>query len=160
MTLRREADGAQLRLEFTAAHAVGRQARAELRQFGAEHGMDSSALEILEFVAGELIDNAIDHGGGAGAREACDVLDGAQVGARLHVAAERWVLSVADHDGELDHRLQTQITAAKEGSLDPLGERGRGLFLLSRMVDVLDVRAREGGCGVVFRVEKALGEQD
>lgn len=157
--MRRAEDGAHLRLEFVAAHAVGRRARTELREFGSQQGMTDHALETLEFVAGELIDNAIDHGGGEGAREVSEAQTGAQVDTHLHVAPDRWVLTVADSGGELDLELQNSMRESA-GTLDPLGERGRGLFLLTTMVDDMDVCAREGGRGVMFRVEKAHGTQD
>ena len=160
MSMRRAEDGAHLRLEFVAAHVVGRRARTELREFGSLKGMSGRALETLEFVAGELIDNAIDHGGGGGAREACDAREDAQVDTHLHVGADRWVLTVADSGGALDLELQERIGESASGALAPLGERGRGLFLLSEMVDDMDVCAREGGRGVIFRVEKAYGTQD
>ena len=157
--MRRAEDGAHLRLEFVAAHAVGRRARRELRECGSQRGMTDRALETLEFVAGELIDNAIDHGGGEGAREVSDAQEGAQVDTHLHVAADRWVLTVADSGGELDLELQNSMRESV-GALDPLGERGRGLFLLTTMVDDMNVCAREGRRGVMFRVEKAHGTQD
>jgi len=158
--MRREEEGAHLRLEFVAAHALGRLARTELGAFASRQGLAARALETLEFVAGELIDNAIDHGGGGGAMEVGDVEPGVHVDAHLHVGSDRWVLTVSDPRGELDPSLQGRIAEARKGTLDLLGERGRGLFLLAELVDVLDVSAREGGRGVVFRVEKAHGAQD
>lgn len=158
--MRRAEDGAHLRLEFVAAHAVGRRARTELREFGSRRGMTDRALETLEFVAGELIDNAIDHGGGEGARDVSDAQKGAQVDTHLHVAPDRWVLTVADSGGKLDLELQSRMAEGDAGALDPLGERGRGLFLLTKMVDEMNVCAREGGRGVMFRVEKSHGAQD
>ena len=160
MSMRREEDGSHLRLEFVAAHAVGRRARTELREFGSQRGMTDRALETLEFVAGELIDNAIDHGGGGGAREVSDAQEGAQVDTHLHVAPDHWVLTVADSGGELDRELQDRMGESDGSAFDPLGERGRGLFLLTTMVDAINVCAREGGRGVMFRVEKVHGAQD
>ncbi|HIF42006.1 MAG TPA: ATP-binding protein [Planctomycetes bacterium] len=157
--MRRAEDGAHLRLEFVAAHAVGRLARAELREFGSQQGMTDRALETLEFVAGELIDNAIDHGGGEGAREVSDAQEGVHVDTHLHVAPDRWVLTVADSEGELDPELKSRVGEGESSALDPLGERGRGLFLLMKMVDDMDVCTREGGRGVMFRVERAHGTQ-
>jgi anti-sigma regulatory factor (Ser/Thr protein kinase) len=122
--------------------------------------MTDEALETLEFVAGELIDNAIDHGGGEGAREVSEVQKGAQVDTHLHVAPDRWVLTVADSGGELDLELRNLMGESEGGEFDPLGERGRGLYLLRTMVDDLNVCAREGGRGVIFRVEKAHGTED
>jgi anti-sigma regulatory factor (Ser/Thr protein kinase) len=158
--MRRAEDGDHLRLEFVAAHAVGRRARTELREFGSQRGMTDGALETLEFVAGELIDNAIDHGGGEGAQEVSEAQKGAQVDTHLHVAPDRWVLTVADSGGELDLDLRNLMGESEGGAFDPLGERGRGLYLLTTMVDDLNVCAREGGRGVIFRVEKAHGTED
>jgi anti-sigma regulatory factor (Ser/Thr protein kinase) len=89
----------ELRLELPAAHSAGRLARQMLRQFAKREGVPEAAIAQLEFVAGELIDNAVDHGGGESAREEAEVENRAKVRLVLTLSEQRWTLRVGDEGG-------------------------------------------------------------
>jgi len=59
----------ELRLDLPAAHSAERLARAVMRQFVQHEGMRADQVDELEFVASELLSNAVDHGGGGSAME-------------------------------------------------------------------------------------------
>ncbi len=148
--------GPHLSLEFPAAHAIGRRARAAVRSFAQGHGLVGDELATLEFVVGELIDNAIDHGGGA-AREVADVQVGAQVRVSLRLEPQCWELQVVDRGNTDVDELREQVRRASSGKPGTLNERGRGLFLLAEMVTRLGIHSAPGGMGILVEVEQAHG---
>jgi anti-sigma regulatory factor (Ser/Thr protein kinase) len=59
----------ELKLDLPAAHSAERMARGVLRQFARREKVPAKEIETLEFVASELLSNAVDHGGGNCAME-------------------------------------------------------------------------------------------
>jgi anti-sigma regulatory factor (Ser/Thr protein kinase) len=62
----------ELRLDLPAAHSAERMARSVLRRFALGEGVSKRDVDTLEFVASELLSNAVDHGGGERAMEEAD----------------------------------------------------------------------------------------
>ena len=139
----------ELRLELPAAHSAGRLARQMLGQFAKREGMPEDAWRQLEFVAGELIDNAVDHGGGEAARETEEVEDGARIALVLVLAETSWTLRVRDQGGGSVDAMRALLDSGGELP-DLTDERGRGFFLLRSMVDKIAVEKTDDGRGLEF----------
>jgi len=78
--------------------------------------------------------------------------DGARMKLTLEVSASGWTLAVSDQGGGDPEALRELI--APVGLPDLEDERGRGFFLISQMVDQIDVRKSEDGLGLALRVVK------
>ena len=89
----------QLHLEVPAAHSAGRMAREVLGEFGRREGLAGEELSTLEFVASELLTNAVDHGGGGAAMEEEDLAGEVRITIHLRVLETSWELRVADQGG-------------------------------------------------------------
>jgi anti-sigma regulatory factor (Ser/Thr protein kinase) len=139
----------ELRLELPAAHSAGRLARQMLRQFAKREGVPEAAIAQLEFVAGELIDNAVDHGGGESAREEAEVENRAKVRLVLTLSEQRWTLRVGDEGGGSVEAMRARLDSEEEAP-DLQDERGRGFFLLRSMVERLAVEKSRDGRGLEF----------
>lgn len=138
----------ELRLDLPAAHSAERMARGVLRKFAQRERVPDEEIDTLEFVAGELLTNAVDHGGGERALREEDLRSGVRMSLVLVVAQDGWTLRVGDQGGGDPEALRARIAADAEPDLDD--ERGRGFFLLAQMVDRLDVVKSEDGLGVEF----------
>jgi len=79
----------ELRLDLPAAHSAERMARAVLRQFARREGIPAREIETLEFVASELLANAVDHGGGGRAMEESDLKERVRMTLALSVPEAR-----------------------------------------------------------------------
>jgi len=148
--IRRQEAPHELKLDLPAAHSAGRMARKMLRQFAINQGIPARAVETLEFVAGELIDNAVDHGGGRSAREAADLVGDVRVSLTLAVTDDRWVVRVGDQGGGEPDQVR-HLLAPPDGIPDLEDERGRGFFLLVQMVDRIEVGKTRDGLGLEFQ---------
>jgi anti-sigma regulatory factor (Ser/Thr protein kinase) len=82
----------------------------------------------------EALVNATRHGGGAGRAEAAIADDGSEL-----------VIAVCDRGGGFD------AGPFVRRSPDPMAERGRGLWLISRLATAYEVRSTDGGTEVVMR---------
>lgn len=139
-----------LRLDLPAAHSAGRMARQMVRQFALSQGLSDGELDTLEFVAGELLDNAVDHGGGHGAREVSELAGDVRMSAQLCIHQDSWSLTVGDQGGGDPDELR-RLFDPPDGFPDLEDERGRGFFLLAQMVDELSVGASDDGLGIAVR---------
>ena len=162
--IRRDDEPGTLDLDLPATHAHGRMARRIARQFALTEGLPQSEVETLEFVVGELLDNAVDHGGGGAARE----LEDLQKDVRMHLlvrvlgpdeAADNgtlWSVRVEDQGGGEPGLVRSMIEP-EDGIPDLEDERGRGFFLLAQMVDELDVARSVDGLGLALEARKGHG---
>lgn len=146
-----------LRLDMPATHSFGRMARQIVRQFARSEGLPEKEIETLEFVAGELLDNAVDHGGGGGARELNDLEGDVEMCLRLDLLDGGWVVSVADQGGAEPGEVQAMIQPA-DGLPNLDDERGRGFFLLAGMVDELRVARSQDGLGLSLEASRIYAE--
>lgn len=147
----------ELRLDLPAAHSASRMARQLVAEFARREGLDEDELGTLELVTSELLSNAVDHGGGGAAMEESELDGDVRMTLTLAVRADGWDLSVTDQGGGRPEDVAQYLDPEHEP--DFLDERGRGFFLLVRMVDALDVLASPDGKGLVFtarrRIERA-----
>jgi len=155
--IRREEEPHGLRLELPAAHSAGRMARQMVRQFALKEGLPVEEVDRLEFVAGELLDNAVDHGGGGAAREATDVEGDVRMRVAVSFREGEWVVGVEDQGGGDHEEMDTFLKAQKEMP-DLEDERGRGFFLILNMVDEIGVRPSEDGLGLRFEVRRSYAD--
>ena len=146
----------ELHLDLPATHAHGRMGRQIARQFAEAEGVPESDCDTFEFVVGELLDNAIDHGGGDAAR---DLEDLPREGVRMSLVAQvlegRWLVRVGDQGGGNPDELRPLLDPP-DGIPDLDDERGRGFFLLAQMVDRLEVEATDDGLGLSFQATKSF----
>jgi anti-sigma regulatory factor (Ser/Thr protein kinase) len=147
----------ELSLDLPAAHSAQRMARMVLRQFARREAVSKPEIETLEFVASELLANAVDHGGGGRAMEESD-LPG-RVRMKLHVAVEvgGWKMQVTDEGGG-DPKDVAPLLAQREMP-DLEDERGRGFYLLSQMLDSLQVEKSSDGRGLVFTAVRVYAQR-
>ncbi len=141
-----------LELDLPATHAHGRMARRVATHFAEERGLEGRPLEAFQFVAGELIDNAVDHGGGAAAMSLSDLKSDVRVRMVVRVGPDAgegraWALRVDDQGGGDVGAIEGFIRP-ESGFPDLEDERGRGLFLLAEMVDHLEVSVSPDGKGL------------
>lgn len=143
----------RLSLDLPAVHAAVRQARQAVRTFAKFDGMAGDECEHLTLVVAELLSNAVDHGGGGGAVELADQVDGVRMELDLELAIDHWAVVVRD-EGEGD---ASQLAPKLDDEMPDLtDDRGRGLFLLQAMVDELTVGPRPDRRGLVVRVVKRV----
>ena len=151
VTCIQSADGV-LELDLPATHAHGRMARRVATAFAEERRLEGCKADALQLAVGELVDNAVDHGGGGAAQSLADL--GTSVRVRLVVrigdeagAGRAWAVRVDDQGGGDVDALESFIRP--EGGVPNLeDERGRGLFLLGQMVDHLEVGVSPDGKGL------------
>ena len=138
----------ELRLDLPAAHSAERMARGVIRQFAKRERIPNDEIDTLEFVAGELLTNAVDHGGGERALREEDLRSRVRMSLVLVVQPGGWTLRVGDQGGGDPEALRTRLGGGDEPDLED--ERGRGFFMLSQMVDSLGVERSADGLGVEF----------
>ena len=143
----REGRPHEIELDLPAAHSAERLARAVLRQFARREGVAKAEIDTLEFVASELLSNAVDHGGGGAAMEESDLTRDARMSLALRVERGGWEMRVGDQGGG-DPRDVAALIAEEDP--DPEDERGRGFFLLRQMLAVLRVEKSADGKGLTF----------
>jgi anti-sigma regulatory factor (Ser/Thr protein kinase) len=152
-----EADQArELRLELPAAHSAVREARQAVRRFASSGGIRGRELETVVLVASELLSNAVDHGGGCSAMEAPEVPETAEgtspagcarMSIRLRLREGGWEMHVSDQGGGDPGVLEGLLRGSGEAP-DLADERGRGLFLLTSLVDEVRVQRSADGLGL------------
>jgi anti-sigma regulatory factor (Ser/Thr protein kinase) len=145
----------ELRLDLPAAHSAQSVARSIVRMFAQSEGVSAAEIEHIEFIASELLANAIDHGGGERAMEEEDRPGDVRMTLYLHIRKGAWDLEVGDQGGGNLEEVQALITP--DGLPDLEDERGRGFFLLTGMLDSLTVAKSEDGRGLVFRAVREHG---
>lgn len=145
----------ELRLDLPAAHSAQRIARSLVRLFARNEGVESGEIERIEFIASELLANAVDHGGGERAMEEEDRPGDVRMSLMLFIRPDGWELEVGDQGGGTLDEVQALIHPETVPDLED--ERGRGFFLLRGMVDGLTVAKSEDGRGLVFRAVRSNG---
>ncbi|WP_419191007.1 carboxylating nicotinate-nucleotide diphosphorylase [Saltatorellus ferox] len=158
--VRRDDEPGTLDLDLPATHAHGRMARRIARQFAVSEGLPTAEIETLEFVVGELLDNAVDHGGGGAARELQDLPKDVRMRLFVRVKCAEdsvlWAVRVEDQGGG-EPALVRSMIEPEDGIPDLEDERGRGFFLLAQMVDELDVSTSVDGLGLALEARKGHG---
>ena len=145
----------ELRLDLPAAHSAQRIARSLVRLFARNEGVSAEEIESIEFIASELLANAIDHGGGNRAMEEEDRPGDVRMSLLLFVRPDGWELEVGDQGGGNLEEVQALIAPTEFPDLED--ERGRGFFLLRGMLDSLTVARSEDGRGLVFKAVRSNG---
>ena len=154
----------RLQLRLPAHHLAVRLARARVRDCAGEAGIAQDEVERLEFVTGELLTNAVDHGGGQGAMDEEQWAHGVHMHLELECTSAGWSLRVEDEGGGDPESLRHMLVSTDEVP-DLEDERGRGFFLLMAMLDSLQVESGQArrwhrldrdranrlkGCGLPF----------
>jgi anti-sigma regulatory factor (Ser/Thr protein kinase) len=147
----------ELSLDLPAAHSAERMARTVLRQFARREGVAKPEIETLEFVASELLANAVDHGGGGRAMEESDLTRRVRMKLFVAVNASGWRMQVTDEGGGDPNDIAPMLHQRDMPDLED--ERGRGFFLLAQMVDNLAVARSDDGRGLVFTAVKMYGRR-
>jgi len=145
----------ELKLDLPAAHSAGRMARQVLRKFAENEKVPEAEVQTLEFVADELMTNAIDHGGGGAALEEEDLESDVRMTIQVTVKEQAWELRVEDQGGGAPEDVAHIV--GKDGLPDLEDERGRGFFLMGQMVDELKVEKSRDGRGLAFVATKRYG---
>ena len=138
----------ELRLDLPAAHSAERMARSVLRQYAQREGVAEREIDTIEFVASELLSNAVDHGGGNHAMEESDLPGEVRMTLVFEVRAGGWEMRVGDQGGAKPEDVEHLLERSEMPDLED--ERGRGFFLLQQMIDELRVEASEDGKGLTF----------
>lgn len=144
----------RMELALPAAHRTVRMARNLVRRFARMDGLPPAEVDNLMLVATELLDNAVDHGGGNAAQDESEVPAGVRMGLELELSADGWTMSISDQGGGDPAELEALVNP--EGLPDLEDERGRGFFLLSTMVDEMQVAPSADGKGITVRAHKRL----
>jgi anti-sigma regulatory factor (Ser/Thr protein kinase) len=142
----------ELELDMPAAHSAQRHARAMLRKFAQHERVPAKEVETLEFVASELLANAVDHGGGERAMEESDLKRRVRMTLNLSVRKDGWTLRVGDQGGGDPDKVAPLLACSAMPDLED--ERGRGFFLLCQMLDSLAVVRSRDGLGLEFVAER------
>jgi anti-sigma regulatory factor (Ser/Thr protein kinase) len=142
----------ELSLDLPAAHSAGRMARQVLRKFAEGEGVPEAEVQTLEFVADELMTNAIDHGGGESAMEEADLKSDVRMQLLVTVKGGEWELRVEDQGGGAPEDVAHVVGSDALPDLED--ERGRGFFLMGQMVDGLKVEKSRDGRGLAFVATK------
>ena len=137
---------------FPASHDQGVLCRRLLEGHAREEGLPEGEDAVLGLVASELLTNAIDHGGGDGARTFQELAVDVRIKSKLSVSATGWTLEVTDRGGGDPEELRAFLDP--DGVPDLEDERGRGFFLLAASVESLTVEANSAGDGLTFRAER------
>lgn len=143
----------ELRLDFPAAHSSERAARAALRKFAKKQGVLAPEIDTMEFVASELLSNAVDHGGGEHAMEEEELSSAVRMTMLVRCSSGAWEMQVSDQGGGDPAKVQ-HIIDAQDDLPDLEDERGRGFFLLRQMVDRLEVTRSPDGLGLSFTASR------
>jgi anti-sigma regulatory factor (Ser/Thr protein kinase) len=145
----------ELRLDLPAAHSAERMARSVLRRFALGEGVATKDVDTLEFVASELLSNAVDHGGGQRAMEESDRPGDVRMGLVFTVDEKVWTLEVSDQGGGDPRDVEHLLSKTEPPDLED--ERGRGFFLLVDLLDSLTVSRSSDGRGLAFRAVRGHG---
>jgi anti-sigma regulatory factor (Ser/Thr protein kinase) len=137
---------------FPASHDQGLLCRRLLEGHAREEGIPEGEGAVISLVTSELLTNAIDHGGGGGARTFQELGSDVRVQSKLAVSTAGWILEVSDRGGGDPEELRAFLDP--DGLPDLESERGRGFFLLASSVESLTVEANPEGDGLTFKAER------
>lgn len=154
--------GVELKLSLPAHHKAARVGRQRVRDFAMAEQLLEGEVDRLEFVVGELLSNAVDHGGGGRAMDGGDGSDGS-LGIQMHLEFcfddKGWTLRVEDEGGG-DPECLRPLLQDTDGLPDLDDERGRGFFLLLGMLTSLKVESSRTGEGIALIAHVLFGAQD
>jgi anti-sigma regulatory factor (Ser/Thr protein kinase) len=142
----------ELSLDLPAVHRGVRVARNVVRHFARMQGVPDREVEYVMLVVSELLANAIDHGGGDAALTEAESGATSRMNLRFLVRPERWSLRVTDEGGGDPEEVRKLCESCEMPDLED--DRGRGLFLLSQMVDSMDIRRSESGDGLTIEAAR------
>lgn len=145
-----------LDVDLPAAHSAVRMARQVLRKFAQLERAPAREIETMEFIASELLANAVDHGGGNRAMEESEA-GGARMSLFAHVTPGGWQIEVGDQGGGDPAEVQRLLHA---GEPDLEDERGRGFFLMAQMVQELRVTRTRDTRGLLFVAVRRYGTNE
>ncbi|MCA8977814.1 MAG: ATP-binding protein [Planctomycetes bacterium] len=132
-------------LSFSADQDALRRARGEAREHAARLGAPQRVCDTVALVVDELVNNAIEHG--AAYRRA-------DLPLTVRIAVTPGGIAVEFYDREMPdeavRELHDALSQAGQGAPALENERGRGLFLLSVYLDMLQVE-RDAGGGMCLR---------
>ena len=137
---------------FPASHDQGLLCRRLLEGHAREEGIPEGEGAVISLVTSELLTNAIDHGGGGGARTFQELESDVRVQSKFAVSTAGWILEVSDRGGGDPEELRAFLDP--DGLPDLENERGRGFFLLASSVESLTVEANPEGDGLTFKAER------
>ena len=143
---------------FPASHDQGVLCRRLLEGHAREEGIPEGEDAVLGLVTSELLTNAIDHGGGGGARTFQELAVDVRIKSKLSVSSAGWTLEVTDRGGGDPDELRPFLEP--DGLPDLENERGRGFFLLAASVESLTVEANSAGDGLTFKAERRYEAAD
>ena len=147
LVIHRPGDGV-IGVAFPASHDQGVLCRRLLEGHAREEGIPEDEGSVISLVTSELLTNAIDHGGGGGARTFQDLSSKVKVRVEFKVTASGWELKVSDRGGGDPEVLRPFLDPDAIPDLED--ERGRGFFLLAQSVQSLSVDLNEEGDGLIF----------
>jgi anti-sigma regulatory factor (Ser/Thr protein kinase) len=137
---------------FPASHDQGVLCRRLLEGHAREEGIPEGEDVVIGLVTSELLSNAIDHGGGGGARTFQELGSDVRIRSKFTVSAAGWILEVSDRGGGDPEELRAFLDP--DGLPDLEDERGRGFFLLASSVESLTVEDNPEGDGLTFKAER------
>lgn len=143
----------ELRLELPSTHDSVRIARSMLRHFARLEGVGDAEVDRLLLVSSELLANAVDHGGGNAALTDSQLLRRAHMGLRIELRGHGWTLEVTDQGGGDPTEVRRRLVA--DGQPAELDERGRGMYLIDKLVDRVEVERTGDRRGLVVRVVRS-----
>lgn len=146
-----------LELDLPAAHAAVRMARQVLRKFARLEGAPDREIETMEFVASELLANAVDHGGGNHALEERDA-NGVRMSLSVHVRIDGWEVRVGDQGGGDPSEIEPFLR--KDEMPDLENDRGRGFYLMAQMLQDMRVSRTGDGRGLLFVAVRRYGSNE
>jgi len=147
----------ELALDLPAVHRGVRVARNVVRHFARMQGVGDRESERLLLVVSELLANAIDHGGGGAAMTEEEGETTARMSLHFVIREHEWSLQVTDEGGGDPEEIRRLCESTETPDLED--DRGRGLFLLSQMVDRLDIRHNERGDGLTIQAVRRYDDR-
>ena len=158
----RSSAGVELKLSMPVHHKAARAGRQRVRDFAIAEQVSTGEIDRLEFVVGELLSNAVDHGGGGRAMDGDDESGGTpsiQMHLEFSFDDQGWTLRVEDEGGG-DPECLRPLLQDTDGLPDLDDERGRGFFLLLGMLTSLKVESSRTGQGIALIAHVLFGTQD
>ena len=105
-------------------------------------------------VVSELLANTIDHGSGVSAMTEAELEVETHMDLEFRIHGGGWRVSVTDQGGGDPEEVRDLLSPTEMPDLED--ERGRGFFLLSTMVDRMDVATSDDGKGLTIIATKRL----
>lgn len=146
-----------LELDLPAAHSAVRMARSVLRRYALLEGATEREIETMEFIASELLANAVDHGGGNKAMEE-EEARGVRMSLFAAVRPDGWEIHVGDQGGGDPALLEPLLTPGELPDLED--ERGRGFFLMTQMLQEMRVTRTRDGKGLLIIACRRYGSNE